>query len=78
MYFVYWKREDAHKKKKFLVVGPLRGEGVKPTEPLRKKTTFFYQLKKKLPKPLSCSRGGGYSDLIGPTTKKKKLFYVSL
>ena len=33
-------REDTHKKVGFLVVGPLRW-GVKPPEPLRKKTHFF-------------------------------------
>ena len=39
-------REDTHKEKFFLVVGPLRGGGVKPPKPQRKKTTFFIKGKK--------------------------------
>ena len=33
-------REDAHKNNVFLVVGPLRGGGVKTPKPVRKKAPF--------------------------------------
>ena len=52
----------------------MRGGGVKTPEPLRKKNSFSYKKRTKTYKPRG-SRGMGYPDLSGPTTKKK---YVSL
>ena len=67
------------KKKFFLVFRPLRGGGggLKPPEPLRKNSTFFYKLKK-LPKPHQplSSRGGGVYPGLSGTIAKKPFFYV--
>ena len=58
------------------MLGPLRrgGGGVKPPEPIRKKT--LYISKEKFTKKYKPLRSSGDPDLSGSTNKKKIIFYL--